>query len=47
MKRRSSKKNEPKPRLQTVLIVLFTAAAILILLLRMAVFVAGHARHRF
>jgi hypothetical protein len=32
---------------QNLLIVLFVVLAVLILLLRMMVFVAGHGRHRF
>jgi hypothetical protein len=47
MTRSSRNKSKPKPRRHYLLIVLFAAAAVLILLLRMAVFVAGHARHRF
>jgi hypothetical protein len=40
-------KHKTKPRNQSWLIVFLAALAVLILLLRMAVFVAGHGRHRF
>jgi hypothetical protein len=45
MKRKT--KVRARPRRQNLLIILLVSLAVLILLLRMAVFVAGHARHRF
>jgi hypothetical protein len=45
MKRRP--KARARLRSQNLLIALFVVLAVLVLLLRMAVFVAGHARHRF
>jgi hypothetical protein len=40
-------KRRTKPRGQNLLIAILVAAAVLILLLRMMAFVAGHGRHRF
>jgi hypothetical protein len=44
---RSRAKSGKASRNQNLLILLFAALVALILLLRMAVFVAGHARHHF
>ena len=40
-------KRKPKPRNQAWLIAAFVALAVLVLLLRLLVFVAGHRRHSF
>jgi uncharacterized membrane protein YhaH (DUF805 family) len=46
-KRKTPSGTTRRPRSQYWLIVLFAALVVLILLLRMAVFVAGRGRHRF
>jgi hypothetical protein len=40
-------KRRTKPRNRSFLIAIFAAIAVLVLLLRLAAFVAGHGRHRF
>ena len=40
-------KRKANPRNQNLLVALLVAFAVLLLLLRMLVFVAGHGRHRF
>jgi hypothetical protein len=40
-------KRKANPRKQNLLVALLVAFAVLLLLLRMLVFVAGHGRHRF
>jgi hypothetical protein len=45
MSRKPKLRRPQKSRTQTLLIVLFAALAVLVLLLRMLVYVAGHSRH--